>query len=778
VIAFPPNTAASADDIDEPCEGASADEAIELRDGVTEALGSGGLLDPEAVARDLGPDGPIAALLASVERGAVAGYEDRASQRAMAAEVAGLYNTGGVALLEAGTGVGKSLAYLVPALRWAAMRGERTVVSTNTINLQEQLVGKDLPLLVSALADQPVRFALLKGWRNYLCLQRLEHARIGGSALFDADGERELDVLARWAEETSDGSLTDAPALPRSEVWDEVAAEPDLCGRQRCPHYDRCFVFRARRAAAQADVVVVNHHLLMSDVAVRRVQHNWHEAAVIPAYARLVIDEGHHLEEAAGAHLGATVTRRAWQRLMARLDRRGGKGLLTRLASALRGMDDLLSTASIDLVHDTLLPMTAATRERSELLFDLLAALLAETGTPQLRLDETFGSHPVWAAGLATLLDDLLRDVTALDDALRVIQGRHAGDELQDEALGRILNELRGVGRRLLAAAAALCAGLAPAPDSPPAVRWLERRRSAADRQSTDRAGAAANVAVCAVPLDLAPILRADLFERVETAVVTSATLAAEGRFDFLAARIGVDAPELRVRTMRYASPFDYRRQALLVIPTDVPAPNVDLMGHTASVVRIVRDVVQASGGGVFVLFTSHRDVRAVAQGLADADADGVRTDLLVHGDQPRDALLRRFRASGDAVLLGTASFWEGVDVPGRALRALVIARLPFRVPTEPITAAQCERIAARGGDPFVEYMLPQASLRLNQGFGRLIRSASDRGVVVLTDPRVVTKAYGRGLLDALPPARRIAGPWATVRRRVETFFHSDSSAL
>jgi ATP-dependent DNA helicase DinG len=787
VIAFPWSAPASEDGVDEdadrpagvvptvdpmwasPVVAGREPDALEGDQGARPAA-----LDREAIVHDLGPDGPVARALASTGQGAAPGYEDRASQRAMASEVAAVYNRGGIALLEAGTGVGKSLAYLVPALRWAAVSGERTVVSTNTINLQEQLVGKDLPLLAAALSDQPVRFALLKGWRNYLCLHRLEHALTGAPALFDAHQQRDLAAVAAWSQRTTDGSLADAPTPPHPEVWDEVAAEPDLCGRQRCPHYDRCFVFRARRTAAQADVVVVNHHLLMSDIAVRRVQHNWHEAAVLPAYARLVIDEGHHLEEAAASHLGTTVTRRAWERLMARLDRRGGKGLLTRLGASLRGVDDLLSAASLDLIHDTLLPATATVRERGDLVFDLLAALLAEAKAPQLRLDESFANHPVWAAGLSTVLERLLRDVNALDDGLRIIQGRHAGEEIQDEVLGRTLGELRGVGRRLTAAASALCEGLAPTPGSEPTVRWLERRRTSGDHAGrTDRA---INVAVCAVPLDLAPILREDLFARVDTAIVTSATLAAEGRFDFLAARLGVDAPSLDLRTARFASPFDYERQALLAIPTDVPAPNVDQARHTATVAQIVRDVVHAAGGGVFVLLTSHRDVRALAETLhGDVDGSPV-AELLVHGDEPRDVLLRRFRASGDAVLLGTASFWEGVDVPGRALRALVIARLPFRVPTEPVTAAQCERIAARGGDPFVEYMLPQASLRLNQGFGRLIRSTSDRGVVVLADPRIVTKVYGRGLLDALPPARRMTGPWRAVRRHVESFFHSDSA--
>ncbi|HZK77992.1 MAG TPA: ATP-dependent DNA helicase, partial [Gemmatimonadaceae bacterium] len=252
-----------------------------------EAVADSAQLDPVAIANDLGPDGPIAAAMQQ--------YEDRPAQREMASSIAELYNDGGVGLIEAGTGVGKSLGYLLPALRWAHLTGERTVVSTNTINLQEQLVRKDLPFLEKALAaEQPVRFALLKGWRNYLCLLRLEQARVMGPALFD-DASSGIDLIATWAKTTEDGSISDLGFAPSPDVWDEVAAEPDLCTRTKCPHFDKCFFFRARKDAAQAQVVVANHHLLMSDVAVRRMQQNWEEAAVIPAYSRLVIDEGHHL---------------------------------------------------------------------------------------------------------------------------------------------------------------------------------------------------------------------------------------------------------------------------------------------------------------------------------------------------------------------------------------------------------------------------------------------------------------------------------------------------
>src|SRR5438270_4291548 len=280
---------------------------------------------------DLGETGPIAK--------AHPRYEDRPSQRAMAARIAQLYNDGGVGLLEAGTGVGKSLGYLVPALRWAHENNERTIVSTATINLQEQLVGKDLPFLARALDDQKVRCALLKGWRNYLCLMRLEQARASGNALFDDGLQQELDAIQQWSERTRDGSLSDLTITPRAELWDEVSAEPDVCQRARCASYSKCFLFQARKQAAEADVIVVNHHLLLSDVAVRRASGNWGEAAVLPAYTRLVVDEGHHLEDAAASHLGSTVSRRSLQRLFFRLERRG-KGMLAALIGRLSAAND------------------------------------------------------------------------------------------------------------------------------------------------------------------------------------------------------------------------------------------------------------------------------------------------------------------------------------------------------------------------------------------------------------------------------------------------------
>jgi ATP-dependent DNA helicase DinG len=705
-------------------------------------------LDLAGIDRDLGPGGPIAQQHTR--------YEDRPSQRAMAMEIARLYNGGGVGLLEAGTGVGKSLGYLVPALRWAAANGERTVVSTNTINLQEQLVGKDLPFLSRALADQAVRFALLKGWRNYLCLVRLDQARASGNALFDDGLQHELDALQSWAERTRDGSLSDLTTAPRAELWDEVSAEPDLCQRARCPVYDKCFLFKARKEAAQADVIVVNHHLLLSDLAVRRVTGNWGEAAVLPAYTRLVIDEGHHLEDAAAAHLGATVSRRSLQRLFNRLDRRG-KGLLGALTMRLAASNDLLSAASLDVVSSRLAPAVHGAREKAGALFDLLELFLQESGESVVRLTDDFSSHPIWRAGLRVALENTLGEIGLLAEGLQLVRERLESATRPDETVMPLLNEMRAVTRRLQNAGDGLKRALDPGTGEP-TVRWIEAR-------GRDRAAS-----VSTVPLDLAPILREDLFKRATTTIVTSATLAADGRFGFLIDRLGLDDEELQPRTGVFPSPFLYREQAMLAMPSDIPAPNVDPGGHFAALGRITLDLAAAANGGMFVLFTSHRDVRAMA---AELRARGLerRWPILVHGDESRDTLLARFRDSGGAVLLGTSSFWEGVDVPGDALRALLIAKLPFRVPTEPITAAHCEAIAARGGDAFRDYMLPHAALRLKQGFGRLIRSSADRGVVVIADPRVVTKSYGRGLVEGLPPARRAIGPWPDLMPSIAAFY-------
>ena len=715
-----------------------------------------------SIAADFGPNGPLAKGFAA--------YETRDGQRDMATAIARTYAEGGVALLEAGTGVGKSMAYLVPALRWAAANQERTVVSTNTITLQEQLVFKDLPLLADLLSDQPVRFALLKGWRNYLCLSRLTQAQAASASLFEAPQREELAMLGEWAKQTRDGSLSDLPTPPRPDVWDEVAAEGDLCTRLKCGHFDACFVFKARRLAATADIVVVNHSLLLADVAVRRASQNWSEAAVLPAYAHLVVDEGHHLEDAAANHLGSSVSNRAVSKLLNRLERRGGrdaKGLLPTLETRLMARGDLLSVASLDLLRARLRPSVENARGDAAQLFDRIALWLQESKLATIRLTPEFQREAVWRDGLQAALRNLITALESIGEILRLIRERLETETERDEALLALLQELRGIGSRTASQVDALRATLDPLDDAAGFVRWAELRGRADG--ATSRGNSTPTVLLYSVPLDLAPILRDDLFGRLSSTVVTSATLTADAKFNFLLGRLGLDAAA-NVETAQFPSPFDYTENALLVVPNDTPAPNVDPAGHQRAVVQHVLDVAAASDGGLFVLSTSHRDVRALAAALrSDAIENG--WPLLVHGEDGRDTLLRRFRESGRAILIGTATFWEGVDVPGHALRGLVISKLPFRVPSEPMVAAQCDAIQARGGDAFAEYMLPHATLRLKQGVGRLIRTATDRGVIVLDDVRVVTKRYGRDLLDALPPARRVLTPWSAAERQIAAFY-------
>ncbi|HZE76124.1 MAG TPA: helicase C-terminal domain-containing protein [Gemmatimonadales bacterium] len=708
-------------------------------------------IDPFDVIATLGEHGPVARVLGR--------YEDRPTQRDMAAYVADAYNDGGVLLLEAGTGVGKSFAYLIPALAWARANGERTVVSTNTINLQEQLVGKDLPLLRQALAtaDYTPTFALLKGWRNYLCLARLESAMSGQRTLFEPDKHDEVLGLAEWAGHTADGTLSDLPVAPTAEVWDEVSAEPDLCTRLKCPHFDRCFLFRARRRAAEADVVVVNHHLLAADLSVRQASDNWEEAAVLPPYRRLVLDEAHHVEDVAAQHLGLQVSSRGVQRLLARFERRG-KGLVPTLAFELVAEGGDAGQAGLALLRERLLPALSQARQASDALFLRLHGRLEDVPGAQLRLDEQFAADPVWTDGLRRELDAALDALRALGEILDGVADRLTEGEETDRSR-QLLQELRGVMRRLATIGDGLNRALRPASGGPPTVRWMER---------TGQRGQ--TLALSAVPLDLAPLLRELLWQRLATVVLTSATLAAGGEFEFLESRLGLDgeASPVTVREI-LASPFDYPTQCLFGVPTDLPAPRDDEPGHDAALAQIVTDLAFAADGGMFVLFTSHAALRRAAATLRGTLAS--RWPVLVQGDAARDLLLRRFRDAGNAILLGTDSFWEGVDVPGRALRALVLNKLPFKVPSEPLTAARLERLAEQGSDGFTGYLLPHAALKLKQGFGRLIRSRQDVGVVLLLDSRVVTKRYGALVLNGLPRAEQVFGTWAEVRIKCEDFF-------
>lgn len=710
-------------------------------------------LSLEEIDADLAPGGPVARRHP--------GYEDRPQQRDLARMIASAYNDGGIAIAEAGTGTGKSVAYLAPAIRWAIRNRERTVVSTNTINLQEQLVDRDLPFLRRALGE-PFRFALVKGRNNYVSIRRAKLAWEMGATLLEDSRQEELRSIVEWLDTTQDGSLSDLSFRPSPEVWDEVASESDVCLRAKCPHFESCFYQRARRDAAAADVLVVNHHLLFSDLSVRRAQGNYAAPAVLPPYRRLVLDEAHNVEEAATRHLGASVSRRSLFRALRRLESRG-RGVLPTLRRHLESQpNDLLRQASLDLISRRMAPALDGARARAGAVFQHLEALARRRNDPVFRLDPDFNDDAVWAAGLGEELDGLLTNLDGLARAAELVRERIASDEEASSRFEASLLELRGAAVRIEAAAFALRTALRPGDDAMPMVRWLEVRR--------DPRGGDANVTLSAAPLDLAEVLRDSLMERVPTIVLTSATLATRSDFRFLRDRLGLADSET-VREAIFPSPFDFPQQSLLLVPDDLPVPGAGVDDrHDEATVRATMAHAEVSDGGIFVLFTSYRALRETAARLRARGAD-LRWPLFVHGEAPRAQLIARFTESGRGILLGTTSFWEGVDVPGQPLRGLVIPRLPFKVPTEPITAARIEAIEALGGNSFHEYMLPHAAIRLKQGFGRLIRSRLDRGVVLVLDGRLVRKSYGSYLLQSLPPATVFAGPWREVHERMRDFY-------
>lgn len=713
-------------------------------------------IDLDSLEAELAPGGPVAR--------AHPGYEDRVQQRAFARLIAERYNRGGIAIAEAGTGTGKSVAYLLPAIRWALKNGERTVVSTNTINLQEQLVGKDLPFLRRALGES-FRYALVKGRNNYVSIRRARLAWATAPTLLEDAKQAELKSIVDWLETTEDGSLSDLSFRPSPEVWDEVASESDVCLRAKCPHFQDCFYQRARREATTADVLVVNHHLLFSDLAVRRLQGNYTAPAVLPQYRRLILDEAHNLEEAATGHLGATVSRRSLYRVLRRLETRG-RGVLPSLRKHLEvARGDLLREAALDLMTKRLGPALEGARERGGEVFGRLEEFARAAGGGVIRLEDGFARDAVWEMGLGEDLAALLTHLDALLEGMEVLRERVLLDADARTSMEQPLMELRGASNRLQAAVLALRSALRPGPDALNMVRWLEIRR--------DPRGGESNVVLAAAPLDLAGLMRESLMEKLPTIVLTSATLTTGSDFRFLRGRLGLadGIPDVAVTEGIFPSPFEYAEQALLVVPSDLPVPAGEGGARVdEATVRATIEHAKVTDGGLFVLFTSHRALREVARGLRGRGADA-EWPLFVQGEGPRAQLVQRFVDSGRGILLGTSSFWEGVDVPGHPLRGLIIPRLPFKVPSEPVTAARIEAIEARGGNSFGEYMLPHAAIRLKQGFGRLIRSRLDCGVVLVLDRRIVSKGYGRYLLDSLPPATLRVGPWKEVYAEMKRFY-------
>ncbi len=619
------------------------------------------------------------------------GYEPRASQRQLAVEIARAFDEGGRLLAEAGTGTGKTLAYLVPAI----LSGHRTLVSTGTKNLQEQILEKDLPILRRAL-DRPFKAVCMKGRGNYLCKHRWAQFR-EQPAIRSAADRISLTLVDEWSTTTRSGDRAEIDELPEDvSFWGDVSATTENCIGSSCQQFADCHITTMRQEAAEADLVIVNHHLLCADAAVRH--HSFGE--VIPECTLLVVDEAHQLEDVATQYFGLAASNFRLDELVRDGERIVNQKRIGNKAQAadLRGA---IVTASLNgkaFFTDLTVrrPGQARGARQSDSLFDERLRLTADV------------MQGVIESGLllAGALDQWVGAIGLIEDA---------DDDLK--TLGKRAQDFRDDLRFLLAA------------NDPSYVFFLEIRGR--------------GTYLRAMPIDVSAIVRDNLLERPRATVLTSATLCVNGEFDYVRTRLGIrDADEVRL-----PSEFDHARQSLLYLPRTMPDPrSPEFVEHAA---REVVEILQRSEGRAFVLFTSYANMRDVHGRIAHR----LPYPMLVQGSAPRTQLIEQFRRTPNAVLLATSSFWQGVDVVGEALSCVIIDKLPFASPGDPIVQARIEAITERGGDAFHGYQVPLAILSLLQGLGRLLRHKEDRGVLAVLDPRLKTMGYGRRFLASLPPS-------------------------
>lgn len=720
-------------------------------------------LDPDDTLAHLLPGSPLST--------AMSGYEERSEQVEMASKVVDAFNSDGIALVEAGTGVGKSMAYLVPAILWSIKNSERVAISTNTINLQEQLIFKDIPFLRKHLGVD-FKAVLVKGRGNYACRRKASTLKAEGNYLFEDDTTREQKALFEWIGTTREGSRSDLSFIPTAPAWEKVASEADLCLRAKCHYYNECFFYRARREAASSNLLIANHHLLFADIAVKGERGNFGDSAVMPPYPRVIIDEAHNLEEIATEYFGMTLSRRGLLLLLGRLwgTKRKKRGLLPYLHSKFlqrkKQLPEKLVSTGLEAIEEAGRELEKIRGLTAEL-FDFAGYVLLDN-----LKEETSGREK--REGKKVRLDEALKTSEGWRETegkvrLFLEEGRFLSKGLVK--IGKILldlpekervrfepqqMELNAYSDRFAGYLASLETFFFQEPEE--AVKWVDL---AEGDQGT-------RVKLNISPLSVAGRMKSHLYDSFKTVVLTSATLSVGGSFDYTAKRLGLEAVSERTSETRLDSPFDFKRQAFIGIPTDLPTPTENRF--SAELESLVTRSLVTSDGRAFVLFTSYRMLNDLFA-KASRNPELKSYTLFKQGDEPRHSLLEKFKKDKHSVIFGSDSFWEGVDVPGEALMSVILTKLPFSVPDDPVIEARTDAINRAGGNSFMDYIVPMAALRFRQGFGRLIRNKSDRGAILITDSRIVRKGYGNVFLKSLPPCDIFKGPAEAVLKHMSEFF-------
>jgi ATP-dependent DNA helicase DinG len=679
-------------------------------------------------------------------------FEERPGQQEMAQQIIDAYEQDLIALIEAGTGTGKSLAYLVPAVIWALKHQEKTVITTHTIALQEQLMHKDIPFLLKTM-DVEIKACLVKGMGNYLCLRKLTELQ-DQPLLFSSEETKEIQAIEQWSEKTVEGSRSDI-SFPVSPVtWEKVGAEGESCNHVHCPHYKRCFFFKARKEAAEAQLLIVNHHLLLMDIEKRR--RNPGQESILPLYHRLIVDEAHNLEDIALNSFAQKLDRIAFLRLLARIhsDTHPERSRLTLLKQALASLPAIKPTLMQKLEIEIPALKRVCQHELEESFAQISHFFPSEK--KEKRITEEITQHTFWkqtiVPGLLSLSEQMKRlslAMKAVSIDLEELKGGSIYEKLSPHLL-----EVQAIGMRLEQTFEFLTAFTQDEPKEM-RVRWVE--------------WSGANISLVDAALDISAFLDEHLFSKLRTSVLCSATIATARSFQFLKNRLGLATQEKKLKEQIYDSPFNYAERSLFLVPTDMPIPSsADFLSECT---KAMAEIIEISKGSTFLLFTSYEMLQSCFRTLSANTSLTQKYPFLKQGDLPRHLLLDKFKKQIGSVLFATDSFWEGVDVPGEALRCVVIAKLPFSVPSDPLYEAYSESLEKQGLNAFNDYSVPQAVIKFKQGFGRLMRKNDDRGCIVCLDHRIVKKGYGKQFLQSLPPCRTSFAPKAEAFAHMRQFY-------